>query len=502
MKNNTTLLAFGTFGSPNGFTQTAFLGNTDICLKEFDLNTNAIKLFPNTNLTAVRKEMHGLSYAFYSFAREKGSTRGGTFIGSALYYEGLKAKEGISVEVLKNFHQYLIQNNVTNEEIRVLHSNELDIAKPQDFDKLEMNAEEKIPSVSFTKNHLVIYDKNGSSRLNEYLKKAPLLFPKYDIIYFTADEQVAKYVQERGLFFITDSNGFDQEIAKVEEERRQKIHKTLSDLQVESQSLENTKTELIQKIEKELEIQQKKHDENAKKIEDTKGNITKIHHIYKDYKNSIIHLAEELKSTGATDIILQKRRELKDKLDNALRSLKQVSNISIISDTRKSEPIHYSNPNYSNFYNENQEIYSLKKQQDKWFKIAFFTGVFAIILVLTMIGLIWWGYSKYNELEKSYKNLEVQLSDNDKTSYVETVPNISNFLKSEDIEEINKELNLNKDKINEVISTIFEENESIKKQYEYQAKEYKQMILKENPNAFNIENQDTIIIQNLTHIPQ
>lgn len=496
MKNYTTLLAFGTFGSPNGFTQTAFYGNKNVNLREFDLNTNAIKLFPNTTLTAVRKEMHGLSYAFYSFAREKGSTRGGTFIGSALYYEGLKAKENLSSEYLKVFHQYLIENNIANGEIKVLHSNELKTGQPKDFDKLTNNADDKIPSFPFTKKSIVIFDPNGGAKLNTYLTKAPQLFAKYDVVYFTADEQVAKYVQERGLFFITDSNGFDQEITKVEEERIQKIQKTLSDLQVESQSLENTKTELIQKIEKELETQQKKHDENAKKIEDTKGNITKIHHLYKDYKNGIISLVEELKSTGAIDIISQKKRDLKDMLDNNLRSLKQVSNISTISETRRIEPISY--PIHSNSYDEYKDIHSLKQREEKWFKIAFFTGIFAIILFFTMVGLSWWGYSKYNELEKSYNNL----SDNDKISYIETVPNISNFLKSEDVEEINKELNLNKDKINEVVNTIFEENESIKKQYEYQAKEYKQMILKENPNAFNIENHDTIIIQNLTHIPQ
>lgn len=245
MKNYTTLLAFGTFGSPNGFTQTAFYGNKNVNLREFDLNTNAIKLFPNTTLTAVRKEMHGLSYAFYSFAREKGSTRGGTFIGSALYYEGLKAKENLSSEYLKVFHQYLIENNIANGEIKVLHSNELKTGQPKDFDKLTNNADDKIPSFPFTKKSIVIFDPNGGAKLNTYLTKAPQLFAKYDVVYFIADEQVAKYVQERGLFFITDSNGFDQEITKVEEERIQKIQKTLSDLQVESQSLENTKTELI-----------------------------------------------------------------------------------------------------------------------------------------------------------------------------------------------------------------------------------------------------------------
>lgn len=512
MKNNTTLLAFGTFGSPNGFTQTAFLGNTDIRLKEFDLNTNAIKLFPNTNLTAVRKEMHGLSYAFYSFAREKGSTRGGTFIGSALYYEGLKAKEDISVKVLKDFHQYLIQNNVANEEIKVSHSNELNIAKPQDFDKLEMNAEDKIPSVSFTKNHLVIYDKNGSSRLNDYLKKAPLLFPKYDVIYFTADEQVAKYVQERGLFTLTDKNGFFQEIEKIEQEKERKIQKIFSDLEAEIQALENDKNNIVQNILTEIDKQQKKHNENAEKIKEYNDNVSKIKNLYSEYKTELQKLSQEFRLNRAVDIILQKRKTLKDNLDKNVLPLKKVSSISTIAENRIHQVY---TPPPTTYHIDKNEFNELKKQENKWFKIAFFTGIFAIILLLVSLGLGWWGYSKYSELEKKIDNYNMDSYNNEllnESSYQnQEVPTTTSseekeeydFLNQNDIDYVNKTLGLNKAEIDDVVEEIFKKNpKDIGKPFENKKEKYSITLYEMNKECFEIKDRDTIITKPLIKIPK
>lgn len=511
MKNNTTLLAFGTFGSPNGFTQTAFLGNTDIRLKEFDLNTNAIKLFPNTNLTAVRKEMHGLSYAFYSFAREKGSTRGGTFIGSALYYEGLKAKEDISMEVLKNFHQYLIQNNVANEEIKVLHSNELSIAKPQDFDKLEMNTEEKIPSTSFTKNHLVIYDKNGSSILNGYLKKAPLLFPKYDVIYFTADEQVAKYVQERGLFTLTDKNGFFQEIEKIEQEKERKIQKIFSDLEAEIQTLENDKNNIVQNILTEIDKQQKKHNENANKIGEYHNNVSKIKSLYYEYKTELQKLLQEFRSNGAIEIVLQKKKTLKDNLDRNILPLKKVSSISTIVENRVHQV--YTPPITNNI--DEEKINELKKDENRWFKIAFFTGIFALVLLLTSLGIGWWGYSKYSELEKkmdSYKTDSYKNELLNENSYPnEEIPTDTSseekeeydFLNQNDVDYVNKTLGLHKAEIDDVVEEIFKKNpKDIGKPFENKKEKYSITLYEMNKECFEIKDRDTIITKPLIKIPK
>ena len=60
MTQNIYLLAFGTFGNPYGFRQTFFkVANENVAksIKTFDLNTNAIKLFQNTTIYSIRKEI-------------------------------------------------------------------------------------------------------------------------------------------------------------------------------------------------------------------------------------------------------------------------------------------------------------------------------------------------------------------------------------------------------------------------------------------------------------
>ena len=56
MNKNINLIAFGTFGNPNGFRQTFFIGNKELSerVKTFDLNTNAINLLPNSKIYAIR----------------------------------------------------------------------------------------------------------------------------------------------------------------------------------------------------------------------------------------------------------------------------------------------------------------------------------------------------------------------------------------------------------------------------------------------------------------
>ncbi|MGS0748630.1 hypothetical protein [Halpernia sp. GG3] len=85
MKDPIYLLAFGTFGNPNGFRQSPFIAEDPQffkSIKTFDLNTNSIKLFPGNTLYAIRKEIvNGLktvAYTIYTYAKEQDSDRGGT----------------------------------------------------------------------------------------------------------------------------------------------------------------------------------------------------------------------------------------------------------------------------------------------------------------------------------------------------------------------------------------------------------------------------------------
>ena len=145
MATNINLIAFGTFGNPNGFKQTFFIGNKELskAVKTFDLNTNAIKLFANSKLYSIRKEYvsgyNTIAYSLYTYAKEQNSDRSGTFIGSSILYVNKIAEEQITVNQLNEFHEYLIQKNVSNDAISVNHSDNLTVLKPKDFDKIQFN---------------------------------------------------------------------------------------------------------------------------------------------------------------------------------------------------------------------------------------------------------------------------------------------------------------------------------------------------------------------------
>lgn len=62
-------------------------------------------------------------------------------------------------------------------------------------------------------------------------KKSILLLNEYDTIYFTQSENIAKFVQQKGVFFIIDQNGFENEIQRVEAERLRKVQSTIDDFQ-------------------------------------------------------------------------------------------------------------------------------------------------------------------------------------------------------------------------------------------------------------------------------
>src|SRR5690606_39978120 len=87
MTSSISYTIFGTFGNPNGFTQST--SGPIQSIRKFDLNTTAIQLFDSTvAMYALRKEIVGrdmvISLAKYSYTAERESSRGGTFVGASI----------------------------------------------------------------------------------------------------------------------------------------------------------------------------------------------------------------------------------------------------------------------------------------------------------------------------------------------------------------------------------------------------------------------------------
>ena len=120
--NNSYIFAFATFGHPNDFRQTPLKNNNPELAKQvkvFDLS-NAIKVFPNSTVYSIRKELIGnsklISYSIYTYAQEQTSKRDGTFIGSSIILENNLAEEKyvisdeLFLEMLECFNSRLISN--------------------------------------------------------------------------------------------------------------------------------------------------------------------------------------------------------------------------------------------------------------------------------------------------------------------------------------------------------------------------------------------------------
>jgi hypothetical protein len=204
MSQNIYLIVFGTFGNPHGFRQSILKRSNEsiqLNVKAFDLKTDAITLFPNSKVYAIRKDVvngnKALSYSIYTYAKEKNSDRGGTFIGSSILFLNSIPSSYQVVNCLNELQNNLVSNNVNNDTIIVNHSDEfINLTFPSTYNNLGSNLNEikDINFHQFTNNNAVVYVKTEQETLVKIFDKANALLNYYDAIYFTESREIATYV--------------------------------------------------------------------------------------------------------------------------------------------------------------------------------------------------------------------------------------------------------------------------------------------------------------------
>lgn len=303
--NNINLIAFGTFGNPNGFKQT-FFGDSNKDLSKyvntFDLNTNAIKLFPGSSIYSIRKELANginvISYSQYAFAKEQNSERSGTFIGSSLLFTNKIADESIIINILNEFQETLINRNVKDDVIIVNHSDSLSVSKPKDLDKVNNHLKE-ISGINFSKTSnkfLVVYCITKPTELQLLLSKSLELLNVYDTIYFTQSHEVAEFVAQKGIFKLDKIEDFLNEITILAEEKRKKTESSINEFEKEIIRLEEDKNKMLSDFISQIEQNEKIHRDNERKINESKTDLENIKKIYLDFAQKIRDLANQLRS--------------------------------------------------------------------------------------------------------------------------------------------------------------------------------------------------------------
>lgn len=295
MTQNIYLLAFGTFGNPYGFRQTFFLGNQNVAksIKTFDLNTNAIKLFENSILYSIRKEsinaLNAIAYSKYSFAKEKNSDRGGTFVGASILFTNEIAEENLTIAKLNEFHEILVQKNVDNKTIMVNHSDDFSVDLPEDFDKLSFQLKniDEPSNFRLSNSNLVVYSHINENTLQQNLRKSLELLNNFDTIFFTDNQEIANFTIAKSLYKTTDEKGFDHEIQIVREEKKKQRQIILHDFEKEFSELEENKKTNIRILKESIEQNIKLHQENGRKIEESKKQVGIVENKYSEFSKKI-----------------------------------------------------------------------------------------------------------------------------------------------------------------------------------------------------------------------
>jgi hypothetical protein len=235
MKNLLGLGVFGTFGKPYGFQQ-YFYFDTDFN-QTLDLNTNAIEIFPSTELFSVKREIHNglnsICISIYSHANEINSNRGGTFIGSCiLLNEAYTNSENIYL-LLTELHNDLIssEKNLINSVLQVQQATQLEVKEPIQFDNVKSQliflkeTDYYSTTVNQSKKFLIVPKSNEDkpTQIKTFIEIAIKYFNDVDTLYFTFDEKVVRYVNQKGLLKSINWTSFlDQKEAVIKERAEEK----------------------------------------------------------------------------------------------------------------------------------------------------------------------------------------------------------------------------------------------------------------------------------------
>lgn len=519
--------AFGTFGNPNGFRQSFVLGGNAAIAKEirtFDLKTNAIKLFPDSCIYALRKDYAGgsglISYCLYTFAKEQNSNRGGTFIGSGLLFSGKSASEGLVIDTLNEFHENLEKNNVTEEVISVSHSDQFVVQKPKDFDKLGFHLKE-IDEVDFTRfngNYLVVYCMTDPAELKEMFTKAVQLLNVYDTIYFTQSSEIAEFVQQKGIFKIVNTDGFDNEIRILQKEKEKSVQDMIRELETEKENLKDEKQKVINETNQQIERNVQRHQENGKKIQTCRDSVRVIGQEYDQYSKKLDELIKVLRSGGKTETVKKEYHENKKVLDSAISQNKKVSSLDTVLSSGPARPETLKqNPFSGNSLAEFNAGRS-REENPKSGSVIYKIMTFALLFLLAGSYLSYFlFFSKGHKIEIPYAEASVSENQNNMETISIAQPD-SAIARTTETEgnlnpQPNSELNDNDriliskkvksgTKIDSLVNAVYELNPStIKDYYKHQKKDYKQKLYRINTASFSVKGPDTIWIDTLKKVP-
>jgi hypothetical protein len=325
------IYTFGTFGNPNGYNHNCIYKSQqqNYLNSSFDLNTNAIKLFPDTKVFSIKKgqfqNQNTLVFSYYSHALEINSNRDGTFIGcSIVFLENYIEIAGI-LKFLAKYTSFLKDEHTTNSKLRIKHSNEF--GKPSyDFKNLISSNQKlyNIPRFDTKENQQKLFVYYRTDDIEEILNEATTLLDYYSEIYFSSNNEIAAFVKEKNLYTIKkqtkDQPNLSRYIDQIKKEKSEKIEQQKRNILLRKEDSQHKINQLQTSIEIHLNRKQqekKSIDSDTSKLESSHSELQRIK---KDLSSSFEALLNGIENSSL-NLNLKKESSLIQSYTNQLNEI-------------------------------------------------------------------------------------------------------------------------------------------------------------------------------------
>lgn len=482
MKDKIDIGAIGTFGLPNGCTQSGFYnGRIKTHNKSLDLNANAIKIFPNTILYIIKREVisnePSIIFGKYSFAKERNSNRGGTFVGSFISFYNCFANSNQIYSLLNEFHSNLIENenNILNSILQVSHSSELQVKLPKDFEKINENlnslngTEYFSNTISQNQNFVVYSEVSTEDKIVKFFQNCIEFFPNNETIYFTQSREIAEFVNEKRLLKIQTYNDFEKEIENIKIKKVEELNR-IEALRIEEQK----RFEEQKRLEEQKKEAQRKIDEQKRKEQEEINRILK--------KRETPHYQLKLDSQKSIISDYNKLLDLYNDLEKKNDSIKHTPNVVFQNNTL---------PHHTNHSKEQRPNINNKK--------LFFYIIIPIICVSLLVSNIFFIFFQKPKIEYISSPVEIKSSNEGQNINLNPIPN-------SELSQSDKKLlfqnSIKGKKIGEIVNIIFENNPTeILKVYSHQKDLYQNNLYKLNEKHFKTGNDTICINDSISKVP-
>lgn len=488
---NISVFGYATFGNTNGFKQSCIFGNKNLekVLKTFDLKTDAIQLVaPNDRLYSIRKEFIKdnllISYSVYTFAKEKNSNRSGTFIGTSIVFTDEISPENQILSALHHTHQNLKNNNTQKDQtLNISHSSDFNLEGvfSKDFEKLNNNTERIVTKDwQNTEKNLVIFSPKLDSNSIQYLFKKSLdILSNYYTVYLTDSKEIADFVAKQKLFKIITTETLDQEIQNINEEKRKKLDLALLSIQKEKENALTESKKITAEFESKIKQNKKNHQENSGKIEKSETELSAVQKFYESYLKKL----EELSTTLQTNQNIAEASLFQKDLKNIFHSEKNKFQIPL-SISPFPTALNTGNKIATNTYDRKIPRFENAERERKTDYIKVVSVLLNLILLTALTYFIYQFFQKadQNALPQP-EQIQPETVLSPDQSLLNPFPLDSLGTKANIT--LNKKLEKGKT-LKEIVEIIFKENpENIGKVYQFQPKQYGDLLLEKNKVHFD-----------------